>query len=1250
MGVSFARGDEHNNAHPDVPGYCLVGPNGHLLRDGVIELMNGTTIRFGRLSNVVEGSNDSYYAVGFLDAFQEPKGLLVRINKTSLDAQTFEIGATGYGFANPLDIVNVSSSNDNYLLLSGWVKTETGDRKRWIASYNYNGTKMHEMVMPLSGNLGEEGKTLLTEVGANGIVDIYCASSISIAIPPPGSTPNLRRQDSDILMSKITYNSATGSFTETNPVFFNSITQRPYTSPGITAPITVAPSDIFATYPPNFSNGQYDKYPYGPRYLGTSFQRNFDNCNEESPQSGFLYVEDWSDGSEDAPYSMVSTANEIVVSAQFNRLVMWAGGNQYLGADTEQGLHCDEGPCSNFDSDYYLWGESYLLFFNKTNLTLNKATYLGTMSGGDFIPKVIKTSDGGFAVSGTVTGCPDELPTVDGAEHMMVIKVNADGSIAWRKHFNGPGEGACGFAITEAPDGGLVVAGNTEGDGQEHEENYGFIKFSGGLCAYDDAEVLPNSGNDYIVAADEPEWNTDKTVKAHVIVLAGRVLSIKGTAANPITIRFADSKEVFDFNNRSLLGITVQPGGRVYVNYATLTGFDCNGVQKMWDGINVEGQPGLNQTLTANQGFATFVQANIVNARQGTVASAVWASQTDPTINTYAGTGSQSSSVNSTLHHGGPYGGGRIIGVNSKWVDNKRSLIFMQYPHNWNNSRFWNCNFISNGPLADPNEMLPPIANNYNYNEPRGTSIHCSIWSTRVRFDNCTFTGSTSIIPDYRPFGVEGDDPKITVVGGSMNDLKIGAECRGPLGGILANLNASGVTFNNVIQGINLRNSVADVVSGCTFTSIPAPNTFAGLTPTGIFGQYNKGGLIQNNEFYGADPDNKAFGLVEHNTSNQGCEIKENKFFDARYGSQFEGDNSELTANCNDYASMGFSAWSAVKTGGFGALQDQGSSDPNESKADNEFFDFCDGAWERHIFSEFAFNYYDKTGNPHPADEDCVSDIVNLSIDINDPTAISCFVPDPCNPPTPDCRLAQFMASTKTIRDRNTALRGMIHTGTAPDTTDLPAAYDYALTVLSTRNQPEDRTILVGSLASMGLYSEAQTENNLLPTSAGEYGAYRAYLNNILGTSTDLYALPQANYNTALASLAAENVSMRAMAENLHYMREGVYHPLIAIDPESGERGAYSKPAVGSDPARLIMAYPNPFKDEVVFDLSGLNAKVQYQVVLTDLYGRTVTRQQAQGGQLFIWSTAQIHDGQYFYQILSEKEIVRSGKLLKISK
>jgi hypothetical protein len=165
-----------------------------------------------------------------------------------------------------------------------------------------------------------------------------------------------------------------------------------------------------------------------------------------------------------------------------------------------------DGGCFHYDAGDYLWGEAYLLFFNK-DLTLKKATHLGTMSGGDFTPKVIRTSDGGFAVSGTITGCPDGLAPVSGDEHFIVIKTDKDGNIIWRKHYNGQGAGACGFGITESPDGGLVAAGNTTGDGDPLQENYCFIKF-GSDCDYGGATILPNSGKDYIVSANEPTWSS----------------------------------------------------------------------------------------------------------------------------------------------------------------------------------------------------------------------------------------------------------------------------------------------------------------------------------------------------------------------------------------------------------------------------------------------------------------------------------------------------------------------------------------------------------------------------------------------------------------------------------------------------------------------------------------------------------------------------------------------------------------------
>lgn len=1234
LAVGFAKEDEVNHQHPDVPAYCLIGPNGGLLRDGVVEIFDpgASQPMQGRLSNVIEGSNDSYYSVGFIGGFgPNSKGLLIRINKTSLDHTPFIITPQGFTTARLSDIVQVNAPTP-YLLVSGQA-TNGGPSQRWIAAYNFDGTLIHEQVFPLQGDWSEQQNTLDYEIEGNH-VNIYYAAYKQTSSDGGGH----RRHDSDILIGKITYTPTTGVFSEMTESY-NSIEQGPRDELAMQSP--VGAGTIFDEYPPV----KADKYPYGPKYVGTPFERNFENCNESASANGY-YIEDWSDGSEDVPYSMVSTNDEIVVSTLLNRLIMWEGTNNNLGNDTDPGLHCGANACSEFKSNNYLWGEAYLLFFRKSNLSLKKATHLATMSGGDFIPKVIKTSDGGFAVSGTVAGCPDGLPPVGGSEHMMVIKLDNNGNVLWRKHYNGQGEGGCGFAITESPDGGLVVAGNTEGDAPNHEENFGFIKF-GSDCDYDGANILPNNGGkDYVVAANEPAWNTSRLVKARVVIPSGRTLTISGSTT---VIRFADSKEVYDAAERYPIGIMVEPGGKLVVSGATLTGYDC-GTEKMWDGINVVGNPGLPQTAL-NQGVCSLLVAKILNARQGIVTSGVWCGVTTSLSPPYGGTGSQSSVQTSALYHGGPFGGGLVVGLFSKFIDNQRSAIFMQYPHNQNQSRFTGCEFISNGPLVDPNEMRQPIPNDYNNNEPRGTSIHVSIWSTRVQFSSCKFNGALSIIPEYRPFGIEGDDPKIVASGGNMKDLKVGIECRGPLGGLLANVNANGITFDNVVQGINLRASVADIVNGCKFLNIPVPNTYSGLSPAGIFGQYNRGALIRFNEFYGVEPGKPSWGIVENNTQNQGCEIKENKFFTTLVGNQFEGSNTQLTASCNDYTGLGLSAWYAAVTFGSGQLKDQGTAALG-LKADNEFFDLCDGSSNLHIEADAnftPFNYFDKIGNLHAVDADCANDIVNVNIS-NDPSAINCYVPEPPCPNPPCDRRAIYLTSRKTVQDRNAALRGLIHVGLDANNLDLPADYEGAMFVLRDRNQPEDRSILVGSLASMDRYRDAQYENAQLTARDPESVAYKAFMDNILAAGTSINALPASNYRVAMASLQAENVSTRALAENLQYLNEGVYTPLIAVSPQISTDRSYRPETTSIRMATFVAAQPNPFSNEVSFDLKGLDASMQYQVLITDLYGRLVLNTQAIGGQPFVWNAAEFADGQYFYQIRTDKATIHSGKLMKISR
>ena len=533
----------------------------------------------------------------------------------------------------------------------------------------------------------------------------------------------------------------------------------------------------------------------------------FLNCNG-GVSNGF-HIEDWSDGSDDTPYSMELAGDLMVVSAMLNRLIMWPGTNNALGGDTAPGLDCQEEdtglPCTNYHSDAYLWGEAYLLFVRKSDLGLQKATHLGTMSGGDFQPRMVKTSDGGFAVVGTVTGCPDGLPPVGESEHILVVKVDANGDIEWRKQFNGPSEGACGFGIAEAPGGTLVVVGNTEDEDSGEGDNYLFASV-GSSCDYSTAGVLPNSGNDYVVQPGEV-WSTDKQVRARVVVPAGVTLNIEGQQSAPITVQFADSREVFDFNNRYPVGVSIEKGGRLIVRHATLTGWGCS-AEKMWDGIAVSGDASLPQT-TANQGYCDLLSGAVLqNAHLGVTACPQWISQLQPLVNSYAGTGTQSSVLTSTLDYGRT-GGARIRGTLATLRNNYRDVIFMKYDHNLDQSRFWFANFLSDGPLADPTEIRNLEPASYDYTEPRGTFIHASAWHTRVEFRNCTFTGSSGIVSELRPIGIISYEGKIIQSSGSMTGLKVGTEMNGPLGSLLTNLDASNVTFDNCVLGINLRNSVA---------------------------------------------------------------------------------------------------------------------------------------------------------------------------------------------------------------------------------------------------------------------------------------------------------------------------------------------------------------------------------------------------------------------------------------------------------
>jgi hypothetical protein len=83
-------------------------------------------------------------------------------------------------------------------------------------------------------------------------------------------------------------------------------------------------------------------------------------------------------------------------------------------------------------------------------------TYGGT--GYDEAESIIQTSDGGYAVAGRTTSFST------GDYDLLVLKLDPAGNLIWARTFGGTsGEGAC--SITQTLDGGLAVAGYTNGFG-----------------------------------------------------------------------------------------------------------------------------------------------------------------------------------------------------------------------------------------------------------------------------------------------------------------------------------------------------------------------------------------------------------------------------------------------------------------------------------------------------------------------------------------------------------------------------------------------------------------------------------------------------------------------------------------------------------------------------------------------------------------------------------------------------------------
>jgi hypothetical protein len=97
-------------------------------------------------------------------------------------------------------------------------------------------------------------------------------------------------------------------------------------------------------------------------------------------------------------------------------------------------------------------------------------------SNDDYAYSVLQTEDLGIVIAGYTTSTDGDVTTNQGYSDCWIIKLTAEGNIAWQKTFGGSG-GDSATNIKATPDGGYIISGETSSADGDITLNHGNIDF-----------------------------------------------------------------------------------------------------------------------------------------------------------------------------------------------------------------------------------------------------------------------------------------------------------------------------------------------------------------------------------------------------------------------------------------------------------------------------------------------------------------------------------------------------------------------------------------------------------------------------------------------------------------------------------------------------------------------------------------------------------------------------------------------------
>jgi hypothetical protein len=697
-------------------------------------------------------------------------------------------------------------------------------------------------------------------------------------------------------------------------------------------------------------------------------------------------------------------------------------------------------------------------------------------------------------------------------------------------------------------------------------------------------------------------WSTNRTVRGEVKIKSGFTLTINSGAI----IRFAPSEY-----NGCLTKIIVEPGGRLLVDNATLTGLDIFGTtvgsdpfcgtdpaggikyHSGWEGIEVQG---TGTSSIAAQGRITVRNGSIIE---------------------HATTAIEAKD------------GGLVWIDGAKMLNNRFDVIIGDHKYTYL-GYVRNCEMINDKVLRDIAWVSAPVngtsvEHHFNHHDSHSSEVHITAGTDNVGLkglsvSNCKIENPFKDPHDnYVSVGIKTNNARLSVRGTTIKEQTRGIMGANSIPGPGRNIAVSTSTFNGNFEGINLKAvDHSTVTSGCSFI---IPNQVpGGYIPSGILSDGSSALTIADNDFSVLDLGGQMtnYGTILTNTSGNFASVeKRNTFTGLSIGSQTQGSNSNLQIRCNDF--NGFEFGIAVADGG--SLANQGECNGTSTAPAGNVWDnlgTCIGDESQIVVMPGAAGFsYRAHSNRIP---ECVSAAVTVQNCAVAAIETSCDDPDPCNGLPRPCAKELVIADLESqkigqdpegvnalTRRQQFVMQDEINRILDENgETGLSDAVNFvALVEPNTSVYPVNKAALLLQQSEDGIMAAGTSAaiNSLSALDPNKAWLQLQY--DLLNTDRDYTALSAAELNF-IETEVGQPTRSGAFARAFYQVAYGKHVGIDVLPVGGGDRSEPPAETKANVAANALMIAPNPANDWVLATFDAPQTTHRSMLVLSDLNGRSV--------------------------------------------